>query len=116
MGKVWIEFQGGRVVAQGLRVLAHLVVALALHGFVADRVDPPRLRGLDRPAGVPLEVFQGRTVVAVVEIDKGDVIGLGRHRAVGCHPARHVACRLAGGRAAVAKHGQDPAKTIENEP
>ena len=85
-GKGLVEFQGGRVMGQGLGVLAHLVIALALHRFVADRVDPARLRGLDRPAGLGLETFQGRAVVAVVIVGEGGVIVLGRHRTVAAIP------------------------------
>ncbi len=114
-GKGLVEFQGGRVMGQGLRVLAHLVIALALHRFVADRVDPARLRGLDRRAGLGLEMFQGRAVVAVVEVGERGVIALGRHRCgrPAVRPERAPAWPAAG--RLLAQHRQNPAEQEENE-
>ena len=98
-----VDFQGRRVMGQGIRVRAHLVIAFALHRLVADRVDPARLRDLDRPAGLGLEAVQGRAVVAVVEVGECGVIGLvGSVRSV-IPPPERASGRLAGGGAAAAR-------------
>jgi hypothetical protein len=58
VGKRQIEPDGSRVMLQGGLQLSHLVVALAEHRMVADRVDPPALRGLDRALPGVLEMVQ----------------------------------------------------------
>ena len=58
---------------------AHLVIALAAHRLVADRVDPQRLRCLDRTARFVAKAAQRVGVVPVVEVAESDVIsGRGR--------------------------------------
>ncbi len=72
-----------RVVAvQGRGELAHLVIALAGHREVADRVDPPAARRLDARAWVDERTNDG-AIVAVVE----------HRKAVEINPARNAVAR-----------------------
>ena len=86
VGEGQIDFQGGRVVFQRIVQMAHLVVALAHHRFIADRVDPARLRSLDGVAVLGGEAVQCGAVFAVVEFGEGVVIGRRGDRSL--HPLR----------------------------
>ena len=79
--------------------MAHLVIALADHRLVADRVDPAGLHRLDRAAAFAGESFQGPAVIAVIELAKGRIVAhagnrpllgrRGRHHREGDQAARH---------------------------
>ncbi len=70
VGKRRIELQSGRVMVQRLAQPPHVVVALAHHRVVGNRIDPTRLRRLDRAAVLRLELAQSVFIFAVVELAK----------------------------------------------
>ena len=93
VGKSLEQFQGVGVVLQRFVEDAHLKIALAAHRLVTDRVDPPRLRRLDRTAGFRLKCPQRVGIVSVVEGAEIAVIaGRGRLSLLG---RRRPNCRAA---------------------
>ncbi len=100
VGKGQVEGQGVVVMALGLVQLAHVVVALADHRVIADRVDPAALRRLDSAAPFIHEQVAGVLVFALVEgiesrmvrnrRNRAHLLGLRpRRRRPQHHPARH---------------------------
>ncbi len=92
VGESLVEPQGVGIVQHRLVVDAHLVITLAAHRLVADRVDPERLRRLDRASQLGLKRLQRGAIVAVVERYEGFVVGeAGRHPRQ--PPDRRPVCR-----------------------
>jgi hypothetical protein len=66
-----VKLQGGGVLIEGAFQVAHLVVALADHCVVADRVDPAAFGAGDARAGGVAELAAGFGEVAIVEVAEG---------------------------------------------
>ena len=89
VGEGQVELDGRRVVVQCLLQMAHLVVTLSHHRFIADRVDPARLHGLDGRTAFGLESLQSADIIAVVEVGERRMIA--RRRGL---PRAELGCRM----------------------
>ena len=76
-----LKLQRRVVVLQRVGVFACVVVALADHRVVADRVDPAAIRSLAAEVQIRSIAFQGKAIVAVVERADVGVIHLHRQAA-----------------------------------